>query len=149
MKSTKKTENNPNEDKIDLILSIMKQLSEHINSLDERLSRLEDNIDHNQFLQLSNTSIINNETKITDENFENLDEHLRRTYQTLASAQKPLTATEVAERMGRSRSTISYHLNRLENLNLLEKFSGKTKGNSRSIFFKPKYETFDLENSEE
>lgn len=144
-----KTNDKSDEDKLDLILSTVKKLTEHITILDQRLSKLEGNLDQQYFESSSKSLIIPNDINISEDDFEGLDEHLKRTYQTLASAQKPMTASEVAEKMGRSRSTISYHLNRLENLNLLEKFSGTTKENSRSIFFRPKYDLLDLKHFEE
>ncbi|MFX0171634.1 MAG: helix-turn-helix domain-containing protein [Candidatus Hodarchaeota archaeon] len=126
-------------EKLDLILSTVTKLTEHLDSLDQRISRLEGNLDQQltvpaEFDESERENL--DESERTD--FNNLDEHLKRTYQTLAEANKPMTASEVAERMGRSRSTTSYHLNQLEKLNFLEKFSGKSKDSSRNMFFRPK-----------
>jgi len=127
-------------EKLDLILSTVMKLTEHIDNLDQRISRLEDNLDQRSTIPVKSVRSereFKDETKNTD--FENLDEHLKRTYQILAEARKPLTASEVAERMGRSRSTTSYHLNKLFKMDYLEKFSGKSKESSRNIFFRLKY----------
>ncbi|MFX0183890.1 MAG: helix-turn-helix domain-containing protein [Candidatus Hodarchaeota archaeon] len=127
-------------EKLDLILSTVMKLTEHIDNLDQRISRLEGNLDQRSTI-LTKSVIsgrdLKEETKSND--FENLDEHLKRTYKILAEAEKPLTASEVAERMGRSRSTTSYHLNQLVKIDFLEKFSGKSKESSRNMFFRPKY----------
>jgi DNA-binding transcriptional ArsR family regulator len=126
-------------EKLDLILSTVTKLTEHIDSLDQRISRLEGNLDQRLTVPTELDESKRDDSDKTDgTNFNNLDEHLKRTYQILAEANKPMTASEVAERMGRSRSTTSYHLNQLEKLNFLEKFSGKSKDSSRNMFFRPK-----------
>ena len=125
---------------------IFLQLGEYQAARESLLSLLEQHPDSSL---AADAMIMVLQTYIREDDFEGLDEHLKRTYQTLASAQKPMTASEVAEKMGRSRSTISYHLNRLENLNLLEKFSGTSKENSRNIFFRPKLDLTELKHFEE
>ncbi|MFX1506163.1 MAG: helix-turn-helix domain-containing protein [Promethearchaeota archaeon] len=140
---TKKTEiEKSSSEKLDEILSSVKELRNHIDNLDYRISRLEGHIDRS--LSISNKSSI---LKSTEENreqtdFDNLDEHLKRTYQTLAEAQEPLTASDVAERMGRSRSTTSYHLNKLEKMGMLVKFPSPSKESSRTVLFSVKDQTF-------
>ncbi|MFX0151406.1 MAG: helix-turn-helix domain-containing protein [Candidatus Hodarchaeota archaeon] len=125
--------------KLDLILSTVTKLTEHIESLDQRISRLEGNLDQRLIVPIEFDESESKDSDITERtNFSNLDEHLKRTYQILADANKPMTASEVAERMGRSRSTTSYHLNQLEKLDFLEKFSGTSKDSSRNMFFRPK-----------
>jgi DNA-binding transcriptional regulator GbsR (MarR family) len=127
------------QDKLDQILSTVKKLSDDVNNLENRISKLEENLVQQKDNTLSfeyEKEEENKEVKVLP--FNNLDEHLKRTYQILATARKPMTASEIAEQMGRSRSTISYHLNEMEKLEILEKFPGKSKDNSRSMFFKPK-----------
>lgn len=137
---TQKREGDPlSNEKLDNILSIVRKLSDDVNNLDNRISKLEKNLDQQK--EISLTFDHEEEGKKNDDKllpFNNLDEHLKRTYQILATSNKPMTASEIAERMGRSRSTISYHLNEMEKLEILEKFPGKSKDSSRSMFFKPK-----------
>jgi DNA-binding MarR family transcriptional regulator len=140
---SKKTEiEKSSSEKLDEILSSVKELRNHIDNLDYRISRLEGNIDRS--LSISTKSSI---LKSTGENreqadFDSLDEHLKRTYQTLAEAQEPLTASDVAERMGRSRSTTSYHLNKLEKMGILVKFPSPSKESSRTVLFSLKDQSF-------
>ena len=128
-------------EKLDEILSSVKELRNHIDNLDYRISRLEGNIDKS--LSISTKSSILKSTGEDREqtDFDNLDEHLKRTYQTLAEAQEPLTASDVAERMGRSRSTTSYHLNKLEKMGILVKFPSPSKESSRTVLFSLKDQT--------
>ncbi|MFX0049751.1 MAG: hypothetical protein ACFE8U_00535, partial [Candidatus Hermodarchaeota archaeon] len=78
--------------KLDLILSTVTKLTEHIESLDQRISRLEGNLDQRLIVP---TEFDESESKDSDNtertNFSNLDEHLKRTYQILADANKPMT----------------------------------------------------------
>ncbi|MFX0014194.1 MAG: helix-turn-helix domain-containing protein [Promethearchaeota archaeon] len=139
---------NTSQEKLDEILSSIKELRYHIGILDHRISQLEGHID--QKLSTVTKSVIF-QSSVDDEqktDFDDLDEHLKRTYQTLATAQEPLTASQLAERMGRSRSTTSYHLNKLEKMGVLEKFPSPLKQSSRSILFRPKDRSFELIDSE-
>jgi DNA-binding transcriptional ArsR family regulator len=127
------------DEKLDEILKTVVHLKVQIHSLDERLSHLEGNHGNKQSIIISNSS--SSET-VDQTDFDNLDEHLKRTYQFLANAQEPLTASDVAEQMGRSRSTISYHLNRLKELDLLEKVPSEDRDRSRNVFFRTKERTY-------
>ena len=132
--------NSSNDEKLDKILNTVIHLKKQINSLDERLSHLEGDYGNKQsIISTSNSS----SSEIVDQtDFDKLDEHLKRTYQFLANAQEPLTASDVAEQMGRSRSTISYHLNRLKELDLLEKVPSEDRDRSRNVFFRTKERIF-------
>jgi DNA-binding MarR family transcriptional regulator len=140
--SQKNENESVSKDKLTQILTILNELKGHINSLDDRISHLEGNLGGNleQKLPIHAGSNENNSTisQKQQRNFNNLDEHLKRTYKTLAKANKPLTASEVAELMGRSRSTTSYHLNQLEKIGVLEKFPSPSRESSRNILFRPK-----------
>ncbi len=139
MDNQKKDVDSYSGDKLDKILVIVRKLSDDVSKLDNRISKLEENLNPRKELYL--TFEQEKEEENIENNlfpFDNLDEHLKRTYQILATSKKPMTASEIAEQMGRSRSTISYHLNEMEKLEILEKFPGKSKDNSRSMFFKPK-----------
>ena len=129
-------------DKLDEILSSDKELRNHIDNLDHRISRLEGHIDRNLTISTKSNIVKSTAENIENTDFENLDEHLKRTYQTLAEAQEPLTASDVAERMGRSRSTTSYHLNRLEKMGILVKFPSPSKESSRTVLFSLKEQNF-------
>lgn len=146
--NSQKNDSNPLiQDQIELILSTVKELTDRIDTLNERISRLEGQIEK----KLPTTTEIEEEMAeiVTKTDFNNLDDHLKRTYKTLVNAHKPMTASEVAERMGRSRSTTSYHLNKLFNLDFLEKVPGKSRDSSRNVFFRPKERVFDHIDSEE
>jgi DNA-binding transcriptional ArsR family regulator len=139
MTKQKEETKDTSKDKLDLILLNVMKLSERIDNLDNRISNIEESLEQQSKSEFELTNSEESTTQTySEQDFENLDEHLKRTYKILASAKKPMTASEVAERMGRSRSTTSYHLNKLTNLDFLEKFSGKSKDNSRNMFFRPK-----------
>ncbi len=124
------------ERKLDKILTTVTHLTKQIQNLDERLSHLEGDLNKNRPINL--TSRVSSSDNVEKTDFDNIDEHLKRTYQFLANAREPLTASDVAEQMGRSRSTISYHLNRLKELDLLEKVPSEDPERSRNVFFKTK-----------
>ena len=126
---------------LNLILSTVMDMKNQINNLDLRISKLEGHIDQ-RLPTIVRSSTIEIETPDKDD-FDNLDEHLKRTYQILAHSTKPMTASEVAERMGRSRSTTSYHLNKLFSLDFLEKVPVTSKDSSRNVFFRPKDRIFE------
>jgi DNA-binding transcriptional ArsR family regulator len=128
------------DDKLDKILKTVVHLAEQVHSLDERLSHLEG--DYGIKPSIISTSNVSTSESVDKTDFDNLDEHLKRTYQFLANSQEPLTASDVAEQMGRSRSTISYHLNRLKELNLLEKVPSEDRDRSRNVFFRAKERTY-------
>lgn len=132
MKSTK-NENVKQEDRLDTILNAVKLLSEQVSHLDHRLSVLEGNFlpktNPNDFIE----SFDPQNTPQVD--FNDKDEMLKRAYQVLAEAQRPMTTQEVAEKIGRSRSTTSQYLNELHHRNLLQKMQGTTPDKSRNIVF--------------
>jgi len=129
-------------DKLDEILSSVKELRNHIDNLDYRISRLEGHIDRSLSFSTKSSILKSSSENVDHSDFNNLDEHLKRTYQTLAEAQEPLTASDVAERMGRSRSTTSYHLNKLEKMGILVKFPSPSKESSRTVLFSLKDPSF-------
>ncbi len=146
---SQKSENkDSSQEKLDEILSSVKELRTHIDNLDHRISRLEGHIDRSLSISTRSSILKSNVENIEQTDFDNLDEHLKRTYQTLAEAQEPLTASDVAERMGRSRSTTSYHLNKLEKMGILEKFPSPSKESSRTVLFRPKDHFFELLDSQ-
>jgi DNA-binding transcriptional ArsR family regulator len=139
---SKKTENDKSSsDKLDEILLSVKELRNHIDNLDHRISRLEGHIDRSLSFSTKSNILKSSTENVDHSDFDNLDEHLKRTYQTLAEAQEPLTASDVAERMGRSRSTTSYHLNKLEKMGILVKFPSPSKESSRTVLFSLKDRT--------
>lgn len=138
----KKDENDSSsKETLSIILSTVMALKNQINTLDLRISKLEGHIDQ-RLPAIVRSSTVKVET-VNKNDFNSLDEHLKRTYQILAHSTKPMTASEVAERMGRSRSTTSYHLNKLFNLDFLEKVPGTSKDSSRNVFFRPKDRIFE------
>jgi DNA-binding MarR family transcriptional regulator len=144
---SQKDENfNLSQEKLDEILSSVKELRNHIDTLDNRISRLEGHFERR--LSILGESSISKSTITSKKksDFDNLDEHLKRTYQTLAMAQEPQTASQLAALMGRSRSTTSYHLNKLEKMGILEKFPSPSKESSRNVLFRLK-DTSELINS--
>jgi len=140
MNSQNKDQKSTAEEKLDKILETVMHLTKQVYSLDERLSHLEGNYDNKNPIIIKSSSSSSNTVQQTD--FDNLDEHLKRTYKYIANAQEPLTASDIAERMGRSRSTISYHLNRLKELDLLEKVASEDPDRSRNVFFRTKEREF-------
>ncbi len=140
MNSQNKDQKSIAEEKIDKILETVMHLTEQVYSLDERLSHLEGNYDKNKPIVATSSSSSSDTVQQTD--FDNLDEHLKRTYKCIVNAQEPLTASDIAEQMGRSRSTISYHLNRLKELDLLEKVASDDPDRSRNVFFRTKDREF-------
>lgn len=140
MNSQNKDQKSTAEEKLDKILETVMHLTKQVCSLDERLSHLEGNYDNKNPIVTTSSSSSSDTVQHTD--FDNLDEHLKRTYKYIASAQEPLTASDIAERMGRSRSTISYHLNRLKELDLLEKVASEDPDRSRNVFFRTKEREF-------
>ena len=140
MNSQNKDQKSTAEEKLDKILETVMHLTKQVYSLDERLSHLEGNYDNKNPIVTTSSSSSSDTVQHTD--FDNLDEHLKRTYKYIVSAQEPLTASDIAERMGRSRSTISYHLNRLKELDLLEKVASEDPDRSRNVFFRTKEREF-------
>ena len=138
MVSEKKKNEESSQNKLDEILLSLNELRTHITNLDHRISRLEGNIDRSLSVTTKSNIFKTTVENVEKADFEDLDEHLKRTYQTLAEAQEPLTASALAERMGRSRSTTSYHLNQLEKMGILEKFPSPSKESSRTVLFRPK-----------
>ncbi|MHA2174672.1 MAG: helix-turn-helix domain-containing protein [Candidatus Hodarchaeales archaeon] len=118
---------------LDNLVNAVKTLNKQISLLDHRLSVLE-----GSNLPKTNTtdifdSLEHQNTPQVD--FEDKDEMLKRAYQVLALAQRPMTTQEVAEKIGRSRSTTSQYLNELHQRNLLQKMHGTTPDQSRNIVF--------------
>ncbi|MHA2052455.1 MAG: helix-turn-helix domain-containing protein [Candidatus Hodarchaeales archaeon] len=118
---------------LDNLVDAVKTLNKQISLLDHRLSVLE-----GSNLPKTNTtdifdSLEHQNTPQVD--FEDKDEMLKRAYQVLALAQRPMTTQEVAEKIGRSRSTTSQYLNELHQRNLLQKMHGITPDQSRNIVF--------------
>lgn len=144
---SKKDENhNSSRGKLDEILFSVKELRNQIDTLDYRISRLEGNFNRKLSIVGESSIIKSTVDNENESDFDNLDEYLKRTYQTLALAQEPQTASQLAALMGRSRSTTSYHLNKLEKMGILEKFPSPSKESSRNVLFRLK-DTPELINS--
>ena len=127
-----KTEENLAEKKLDKILAVVKALNENMVVLDKRISALEGCLQ--QSTELPETKV----TKVSSNvhvNFDEQDKMLERAYEVIASENRPMTTQEVAEIIGRSRSTTSQYLNELHSRNLLNKTQGKSRDKSRNIVF--------------
>ena len=131
MGSSKKEPNLSNE-KIDKILAVVKSLSDSIGLLDSRISALEGRFQQSTEPSGSKTTKINSNPQV---NFDEKDMMLERAYEVLAKENRPMTTQEVAEEIGRSRSTTSQYLNELHSRNLLTKSQGKSHDKSRNIVF--------------
>ncbi|MHA1974679.1 MAG: helix-turn-helix domain-containing protein [Candidatus Hodarchaeales archaeon] len=127
------------EKKLDLILDTLMSLKNDIDTLDRRISKIEGKNEFTPLIMTDTSQKHISKTVIKD--FGDLDDHLKHTYQVLANENKPMTASEVAERMGRSRSTTSYHLNQLEKLHFLEKVPAP-EGKARHVFFRVNRDIF-------
>jgi predicted HTH transcriptional regulator len=131
MESAKK-EPNLSEEKLDKILTVVKSLSDNISILDKRISALEGSLQQSTEIPVSKASKIDSNPQV---NFDEKDKMLERAYTILAKENRPMTTQEVAEEIGRSRSTTSQYLNELHNRNLLTKTQGKSRDKSRNIVF--------------
>ncbi len=131
MGSSKKEPNLSNE-KLDKILAVVKSLSDNIGLLDSRISALEGRLQQSTEPPGSKVTKINSNPQV---NFDEKDMMLERAYEVLAKENRPMTTQEVAEEIGRSRSTTSQYLNELHNRNLLTKSQGKSRDKSRNIVF--------------
>ena len=123
---------NLSDEKLDKILAEVKSMNDRIGNLDNRISTLE------KCLNQSTASSETKEAKIhlnPQVNFDEKDMMLERAYEVLAKENRPMTTQEVAEEIGRSRSTTSQYLNELHNRNLLTKTQGKSRDKSRNIVF--------------
>ena len=128
--SNKKT--NLSDEKLDKILSVVKSLNDRIGLLDNRISALEGSLHESPNPPESKVPKLN---PIPQVNFDEKDMMLERAYEVLAKENRPMTTQEVAEEIGRSRSTTSQYLNELHNRNLLTKSQGKSRDKSRNIVF--------------
>lgn len=137
MSDNKKKVNQEPEDKLNLILDAMNTLAERISSLDNRISKIEEKIASTEIINEVNFEGNDNDQRQSKFNFNELDKHLRDTYDILSNSNKPMTASDVAERRGLSRSTISYHLNQLVTYGLASKDQGRAP-DSKKVFFQPK-----------
>jgi len=131
MGSSKKEANLPNE-KLDKILTVIKSLSDSVGLLDKRISALEENLHQSTEVSVSKVAKMSSNPQV---NFDEKDKMLERAYVVLAKENRPMTTQEVAEEIGRSRSTTSQYLNELHNRNLLTKTQGKSRDKSRNIVF--------------
>ena len=132
MKSTK-NEHVQQEIELETVLNAVKALRKEISHLNQRLSVLE-----GSYLSKTNTEEITSSYdphSTPQVDFDDKDEMLKRAYQVLTQAQRPMTTQEVAEKIGRSRSTTSQYLNELHHRNLLQKMQGTTPDKSRNIVF--------------
>ena len=131
MASSKK-ESNPTDEKLERILAVVKSLSDNIGILDKRLSALEGRLKQSTEAPQSKLVKLNSHPQV---NFDEKDKMLERAYVVLAKENRPMTTQEVAEVIGRSRSTTSQYLNEINNRNLLTKSQGKSRDKSRNIVF--------------
>ena len=131
MGSSEKETNQPDK-KLDEILTVVKSLSDIIPLLDKRISALEGRLHQSTKPPEPIVTKLNSNPQV---NFDEKDMMLERAYEVLAKENRPMTTQEVAEEIGRSRSTTSQYLNELHNRNLLTKSQGKSRDKSRNIVF--------------
>jgi len=131
MAPTKKDPNRSDE-KLDKILAVITSLSNSIDLLDKRISTLEEYLQQPTEISASTGTKFNSDPQV---NFDEKDKMLERAYTVLANENRPMTTQEVAEVIGRSRSTTSQYLNELHSRNLLTKTQGKSRDKSRNIVF--------------
>ena len=130
------------DEKLDTLLTTVNSLVTTVNSIcgqisiiDQRIAVLE-GFSHREIATVAVSD--SREPRATPQvNFDNKDEMLKRAYDVLAQAPRPLTTQEVADRIGRSRSTTSQYLNELHQRNLLLKTYGTTPDKSRNVVFRP------------
>ncbi len=127
-----KKDPNLSDEKLDKILTVVKSLSDSIGLLDKRISALEGRLQQPTEVSVSKVTKFNSDPQV---NFDEKDKMLERAYTVLAKENRPMTTQEVAEEIGRSRSTTSQYLNELHNRNLLTKSQGKSRDKSRNIVF--------------
>ncbi|MHA1995625.1 MAG: helix-turn-helix domain-containing protein [Candidatus Hodarchaeales archaeon] len=123
------------EEKLEPLVTSINSVCDQINIMDRRLSILEGS----PHQEISTVTVSDSQDlRATPQvNFDNKDEMLKRAYDVLAEAPRPLTTQEVADRIGRSRSTTSQYLNELHQRNLLLKTYGTTPDKSRNVVFRP------------
>ena len=123
------------EEKLDPLITSLNLVCNQISGIDQRLSLLEGSSSQ----EISTVTVSDShDPRVTPQvNFDNKDEMLKRAYDVLAEAPRPLTTQEVADRIGRSRSTTSQYLNELHHRNLLLKTYGTTPDKSRNVVFRP------------
>jgi hypothetical protein len=124
------------EKKLDNILSSVESLSKQVYVIDQRLSKIEHRMNSQSYDSVSTLpSEPTDSVSKPEVDFNDKDEMLKRAYDVLASAPRPLTTQEVADKIGRSRSATSQYLNELHQRNLLLKTQGTTPDKSRNILF--------------
>jgi hypothetical protein len=122
-------------EKLNPLLDSLSLVRDQINNIDQRLSLLEGfPTEKLSTVTDSNPEIPRSTPQV---NFEDKDEMLKRAYDVLAESPRPLTTQEVADKIGRSRSTTSQYLNELQKRNLLLKTYGETPDQSRNVLFRP------------
>jgi len=127
-----KKDPNLSDEKLDKFLTVVKSLSDSIGVLDKRISALEGRLQQSTEVPVSKITKLIPDPQV---NFDEKDKMLERAYTVLAKENRPMTTLEVAEEIGRSRSTTSQYLNELHNRNLLTKTQGKSRDKSRNIVF--------------
>ncbi len=134
MSDNKETAMNDSDKKFNQILKAITQISGQISNLDTRISKIEEKIGSNEMM---NDLDFDDDQKGSKFNYNDLDQHLKDTYDILSASGKPMTASDVAEKRGLSRSTISYHLNQLVSSGLASKNQGRAP-DSKKVFFESK-----------
>ncbi|MCK4848314.1 MAG: helix-turn-helix domain-containing protein [Candidatus Heimdallarchaeota archaeon] len=131
MGSSKK-ESNLSDEKLDKILAVVKLNRDSISLLDKRISALEGCLQQSTKVSKPKVTTLVSNPQV---DFDDKDKMLERAYTVLATEKRPMTTLEVAEEIGRSRSTTSQYLNELHSRNLLTKTQGKSRDKSRNIVF--------------
>ncbi len=122
-------------EKLDPLMTSLSLVRSQISNIDQRLSLLEGSPqDHISTVTVSDPEGPRPTPQV---DFDDKDEMLKRAYDILAEAPRPLTTQEVADKIGRSRSTTSQYLNELQKRNLLFKTYGETPDRSRNVVFRP------------
>ncbi len=138
-------------EKLDPLVTSLNLVCDQISAIDQRLSLLEGST--GKELPTVTFSDPKNPRPTPQVNFDNKDDMMKRAYDTLsefpmlrraynvllAEAPRPLTTQEVADKIGRSRSTTSQYLNELQKMKLLDKEHGETPDQSRNIVFRLSY----------
>ena len=123
---------NLSDKKLDKILAEVKSMNDRIGHLDDRISHLEESLHQSHKPPEPKVTRLDSTPQV---DFDEKDMMLERAYEVLAKENRPMTTQEVAEEIGRSRSTTSQYLNELHRRNLLIKSHGKSRDESRNIVF--------------
>jgi len=124
---------------IEKILQLLKTINQRIDIFEDRLKRIELKIDEKSTFQFGVSQIGNNLQEKNEDSIINLKSIPTQYFITLLALYsniKEKNTTEISKMTQRSRSTESAYLNKLANLNIIEKI--KLAINNKKVFFKIK-----------